>query len=282
MGELHSTKSWKKRLYHVFPLVRFVWRLRFGASYFAPDFKLLLRWAPKKTERDNFYYSLTPKNSRDLAASLGLVFGEPPEVFEGFFDELQSDQGLKSHLVRWQQSKPEMKDAEIGVGRRVVWYALVRHFRPRRVVETGVHHSLGALVLCAALRKNEQDGHGGSYLGTDIDPEAGSMLTGPYSELGEIRFGDSLETLVKQTEPIDFFINDSDHSHEYEKEEYQAIEKLLSPRALVLGDNSHGSESLREWSRICGRPFVFLQEKPEKHWYPGAGIGISIPRNGKK
>lgn len=157
---------------------------------------------------------------------------------------------------------------KIGVGRRVVWFALLLHLRLKRVVEACVHHGRGALGFCAALRKKEQEGHCGHYLRSDKGPEAGPMLTGPYSESGEIRFGDSPATLLKQTDPLDLFINDSDHRHEYDKQEYQTSEKFSSQRAVVFGDNSHVFESLREWSRICGRPYAVLQEKPETHGFP--------------
>lgn len=93
MSEPATRKSWHKHLYQVFPLVRFDWPAQASISYFSPYFKLLLRWASKKTKRDNFYYPLTPKNSGDLAASLGLVFGEPPEIFEGFLTDFRRIKG---------------------------------------------------------------------------------------------------------------------------------------------------------------------------------------------
>ena len=77
---------------------------------------------------------------------------------------------------------------------------------------------------------------------------------------------------------IDLFINDSDHSAEYESEEYKTISNKLSEHAIILGDNSHSSNKLFEFSLETKRHFVFFQEKPFKHWYPGAGIGISFKR----
>jgi hypothetical protein len=51
----------------------------------------------------------------------------------------------------------------------------------------------------------------------------------------------------------------------------------LSPRAVILGDNSHATDSLLDYSRKAGREFIFFDERPADHWYPGAGIGISVP-----
>ncbi len=73
---------------------------------------------------------------------------------------------------------------------------------------------------------------------------------------------------------IDLFINDSDHSADYELEEYRTVETKLSPDAIILGDNSHISKSLCTFARETGRKFLFFAEQPQGHWYPGAGIGI--------
>jgi len=46
----------------------------------------------------------------------------------------------------------------------------------------------------------------------------------------------------------------------------------------VLGDNSHVTPKLAEFSIREGRRFVFLSEEPSRHWYRGAGVGISLPK----
>jgi len=165
-------------------------------------------------------------------------------------------------------------DPVFRVGRRAGWYAFVRTLKPRLVVETGVERGHGALVLCSALMKNKSEGYEGRYVGTDIDPNAGFLFTSPYRECGEILYGDSIESL-KNLNDIDLFINDSDHSADYEYNEYLTVTDKLTPSAVILGDNAHVSDSLRRFSEKHGRHFLFFQEKPKQHWYPGAGIGIS-------
>ena len=80
------------------------------------------------------------------------------------------------------------------------------------MIETGVDKGLGSVVVCAALLRNRAEGAPGNYLGTDIRPEAGALLTGPYAEVGRILYGDSIGSLETVTGPIDLFINDSDLS----------------------------------------------------------------------
>jgi hypothetical protein len=60
--------------------------------------------------------------------------------------------------------------------------------------------------------------------------------------------GDSLRSLEGLSEGVDLFINDSDHSESYEQAEYELIKTKQSPQAIVLGDNSHVSPKLAEFS----------------------------------
>jgi len=61
---------------------------------------------------------------------------------------------------------------------------------------------------------------------------------------------------------IDLFINDSDHSAEYEEREYACVTAKLSPIAVLLGDNSHVTGKLYQFALATGRDFLFFSEKP--------------------
>ena len=127
--------------------------------------------------------------------------------------------------------------------------------------------------------RNFAEGHPGYYYGTDINPKAGYLLSGEWSKYGEILYGDSIGSLNGLDEKIDMFINDSDHSADYEFKEYLTIQDKLSPNAFVLGDNSHCTNKLLTFARMTGRNFLFFQENPKDHWYPGAGIGLAFTPN---
>lgn len=247
------------------------------ARYWTASVMQGLRWLPKRTETSNFYYELSPRNLADLGSTLAFVFATEPKTFESYFEELLEDVDLRDHLMKWARRTGSLNDSTMAVGRRVVWYAIVRHTRPQLVVETGVYHGVGACVLASALRRNAEAGHPGRYLGTEINPSFGSAFSGTYREYGEIVYGDSISTLSNIDRPIDLFINDSDHRGGYEREEYLTVEGLLSTGAVVIGDNAHVSPELNKWSRKLGRPYVFMPEVPKDHWYKGAGVGLSLP-----
>ena len=197
----------------------------------------------------------------------------------GYLDELEEDESLRRHLEQGLKSSTYEKDIQVEYGRRLGWYAFVRVLKPKVVIETGVDHGVGSCVLSSALLRNREEGYPGRYYGTELRPEGGQLLSGVYSEVGEIIYGDSIESLKNFEQPIDIFINDSDHSAEYEYNEYLTIVDKISPDGLILGDNSHVTDRLSRFSRENSRKFIFFAERPEDHWYPGAGIGVSFVKH---
>ena len=81
---------------------------------------------------------------------------------------------------------------------------------------------------------------------------------------------------ISKIDRIDLFIHDSDHSAEHESREFKLLQSRLSSKGIVLSDNSHVTTELAKWSLEHGRRFVYFAEQPLNHWYPGAGIGVSM------
>lgn len=258
-------------------LIRPILRAKLGISYSKKNLVEVVKWAPQYTENSNFYYDLEENNESDLFSLLAYVLGVEIDSVRACASELLDDDDLKGVVTSALRNERDFRDTYIGVGRRLGWYILTRYLKPKVVVETGVHQGLGACVLSSALIRNRSEGYFGEYIGTDIDPKAGLFFGPPYSDVGKIIYGDSIETLKALNGEIDLFVNDSDHSVDYERAEYKVIIGKLSRSAIILGDNSHASPALREFSHANNRNFVFFREKPRNHWYPGAGIGISLP-----
>jgi len=258
-------------------IVLMPYRLWIALSYSAPVLRNTLSWLFASRELSNFTYHLSPNNVRYLAHMISTVTKCPVPRVQTYFEELQSNEELinrvRSRLLA--NGLRHSCDSSVMFGRRLGWYAFVRILKPRIVVETGVDKGLGAVVLCAALLRNQAEGVPGQYFGTDINPRAGILFGEPYDRVGQILYGDSLLSL--ETIPsVDLFINDSDHSADYERREYEAILSKLSPEAVILGDNSHATDVLARFSEANSRAFLFFKEQPARHWYPGAGIGISF------
>lgn len=257
-----------------------VFRLRYGWRFAFPPAGRFFVWLFASREYTNFTYDLEAVNKQYLNAFLADVTGVDFETAKGFVEELEGDDGLRQHLRTGiaQSEHGSFADPDMKYGRRLGWYAFVRILKPKVVVETGVDKGLGACILAAALARNRDEGFEGRYFGTDINPAAGYLFSGEYAQYGEILYGDSIESLEALDEKIDLFINDSDHSIDYEAREYQTVRRRLGDEALVISDNAHQADALLKFARQTGRSFAFFKEEPHKHWYPGGGIGAAFRR----
>lgn len=252
-------------------------------SYISKTLAQVDLWLDASRETTNFTYDLTELNRTHLAGFVAAVAGADLRRAAAAIDEIRADAALAEHVRRRTQEvgpRGQLADPAARLGRRLGWYAIARLTRPRLIVETGVEKGLGAVVLCAALARNAAEGAPGAYLGTDIDPAAGWLLTGEYARYGKVLYGDSLASLRTIAGPIDLFINDSDHSAKYEGDEYRQIAPRLGERAVVLGDNAHVTDELYRFALATGRRFLYFHERPQDHWYPGAGIGAAFGRDG--
>ncbi len=228
-------------------------------------------------ETHNFTYNLTDRNLLYLAETIACITKRPPKEIAAYIEEGITNQDI--HTLAAKATLHPRPNSGSPFGRRLGWYAIARTIKPRVIVETGVERGHAALVLCAALLQNAAEGKPGRYYGTDINPQAGWLLTGKYAEVGKILYGDSIASLEKLSKNIDLFINDSDHSAEYEYREYQTVRAHLTSGAIILGDNAHVTDKLARFSRENGRQFLFFREEPKDHWYPGGGIGFSFPNH---
>jgi hypothetical protein len=256
----------------------FRYRAAYVAKYYWPRLRTGVFWLVESRETSNFTFDLTPRNDAHLAHLLALILGRSPEEITGYIDELRRDRALREAIAAQVElaGRKGGYDPVARFGRRAGWYALVRAMKPQVVIETGVEKGLGATVLCAALLQNSKEGYQGRYYGTDIDRGAGLLFCEPYRSMGEILYGDSIESLVALDVAVDIFINDSDHSADYEGREYRVIAPKLSDRAVIIGDNAHVTDELLKFSCETGRRFLFFREEPANHWYLGAGIGLSF------
>ncbi|HYD70504.1 class I SAM-dependent methyltransferase [Azospirillum sp.] len=252
-------------------------RLKLAMSYYTERLQRIAGWLVSSRETTNFTYGLTDISLGYLSHVVAVTAGIDQPTALAYIKEPLADAELLDHLHRLTtaHSLRWCADDRPQFGRRLGWYAIVRARKPAVLVETGVDKGMGSVLLCAALRRNAAEGRAGVYYGTDINPAAGYLLTAPYAEHGRILYGDSIQSLIRLEQPIDIFINDSDHSVEYERREYATIQSKLAPGSMILGDNSGHSPALMEFAQVTGRRFLFYREEPRDHWYPGGGIGIA-------
>lgn len=253
-------------------------RLGWALTTCARQAGVMLKWAFNSKEYYNHTYHLTALNRGYLASYIAVISGHGEQEIEGYFRELEEDAELRALLERQTLHSPDRhnSDVEPRYGRRIGWYALVRATKPRVIVETGVDRGLGTVVLAAAVARNVTEGFPGTVFATDIVPDCGHLLAEPYKSHCKILLGDSVETLKKFTEPVDIFLHDSDHRPDYEWAEFTAIEPRLHRGSIVMSDNSQQTPKMREFAARVGKSFLYFQDQPRDHWWPGDGIGAAF------
>ena len=253
-------------------------RLGFAFSYYGPRLKQMAEWVFISNEKSNFTYDISANSKAAFIGAVSAATGKPMAEIARYIEEPYADARLAEAVVRRAGSNGgfDIQDTTCLFGRRLAWYATARAMKPGVIVETGVDFGLGSILLAEALRRNAEEGYLGHHYGTDINHEAGFLVHGQWASFSTMLYGDSVESLTKFNEPIDLFINDSDHSAEYEMREYRLLPEKISDAGIVLGDNSHVTDALYRWSVEAGRQFLFCPEYPKNHWYPGAGIGFSF------
>ena len=258
-------------------------RAKTALRYFYGPLPNLGKWLFKSKETTNFTYDLEELNKRYLASLIADVLNVEFCTVMAYIEEIEEDEELRGHIANATANydKSFIADKEARFGSRIGWYAFARAIKPKIIVETGVDKGLGSCVLTAALKRNKEEGYEGKYYGTDLNPKAGYLLSGDYATFGSVLYGDSIESLKKLDGRIDLIVDDSGHfepSGTYEAEEYKTIENKLSENAIILSQSAHFSDRLLDFSLRTNRSFIFFQEKPLNHWYPGGGIGISFNR----
>lgn len=235
-----------------------------------------LRFVLTDPEVANFTYEIG--NVEELVEFLARQLGVEAATVRGYAEELTGDRELADRLSRKLSSRRDRKPRPL-YGRRIGWYCATRIRKPRLVVETGVSDGLGSAVLVRAMQRNATDGAPGRVIGVDIDPTAGWLLDEGLRRDQELVIEDSHSALPRLLagQQVDLFIHDSNHHYAHEAGEYQLVRPFLAPEALVLSDNSHAVPALEDWARAEGRTFAFFHEQPVGHFYPGGGIGLSLP-----
>jgi len=159
-------------------------------------------------------YEITKINRNQMVAAVAQVANKPITEVEKLFEELENDTEFANKLNA--KSKKLKISYEllfpIPYARRIVWYVLIRIYKPNVVVESGTEKGLGSLIIDRALEKNAH----GQLFTLDIDIYAGGLLDAADKQRISLMVGDSVESLGK-IDNVDFFIQDSNHSIVHEK-----------------------------------------------------------------
>lgn len=266
-------KKYLKRI----PLFTIPFKLYHGFKYYSPKISSVIKWSLKSRELGTFTYALTDNNVEYLLQSVSIITALPYEKVAAYYNELNNDEELKSYVIdKTNQSEyRHIKDLRCDFGSRMAYYCIIRAIKPKSVVENGVELGYTAVVLCAALLKNREEGFPGKYYGFDFDPEAGLLIKDErFNGIAHIIEGESLNSLTVFEEPIDFYFSDGERSLEYESREFGLLKVKMSKPGILVSNKLHLSNAASRFATQTGKKLIYFREDPLDHWFPGSHIGI--------
>jgi hypothetical protein len=229
-------------------------------------------------DREVFNFTYDIENPDEMGAVLDEAMGVPAGTSLGFILELESDDALRGQLNERLRGRRD-RNNWARYGRRAGWYALCRIRRPQIVLETGTADGLGTALLLRAVQRNSEEGSSGRVISFDIRDDVGWLVRdSSLAERLELQIGDGKVLLpeIVSRQPIDMFIHDSDHSYEHQTFEMETVFPHCTAGAVVISDDAHGESAFFDFCRNHGLPWWVAWEKPRRHPYPGAAIGLTI------
>ena len=228
-------------------------------------------------EVGDFSYEL--RNEEQLGRELAAALGLDPERVLARFQETRTSPALTTDLAR--TVRPRILDMKRrpSFGPRIGWYAVVRELKPKVVVETGIRHGFGSLILLEALARNAAEGHEGRLLSADLDPHSGWVVPDDLAVRWERLIGKADEVIgpaLRDGESIDLLIHDTPPLPEIEHAEYgTALAHRDGRQILMSGSNGDQTGVLPQIAADHGAQFHLIREVPD-HVYPGQGIGLAV------
>ena len=150
-------------------------------------------------------------------------------------------------------------------------YSIAIGMKAKRVLELGVRNGASTLPLLYAVNQT-----GGTLTSVDIMPQQFEVASDLASKWTYVQ-SDAMDFLLKQnpTEPYDMIFLDDWHSYDHVKKELEQIDRLVSPRTIVLvHDLMYGNtcphyhcdltEKSGQWAN--GGPYRAVAELPSQFW----------------
>jgi hypothetical protein len=235
---------------------------------------MILKHIMLDPEVDNYTYELS--NEDELAPFLAEALGLPLHEAKKLLAEAATDEELNDELTRRVRWRFDTK-RRLHLGRRVLWFAIVRHVRPSLVVECGVQEGLGTLVLLRALERNGEEGSPGRLVSIDPLANAGWLVPERLRKgwtFVNARSEGGLDSALEGS-TVDLLLSDSGGSYERELGEYETGLRHASPSLVLVAGAGDQTTALRDFSQRHGFTYSYFQDRPKDHFFRGAGTGVA-------
>jgi hypothetical protein len=207
---------------------------------------------------------------RASRSSLAAITGSAPAVLDGYFEELEP-------LHRALEAEVGSLPTAGALWQAPLLYVMVRAWRPRWMIETGISAGYSSRFVLEALDKNGGEGHLDSIgiarfaLGNISETDRQRVADRPIGWLVPPQFGSRWTRHVGRSEELlpsllaghgaelDVFLHDSLHDYATMHHEYETVFPHLRPGGWLLSHDIHSSAA---WTELvtahAGSPEVEL------------------------
>jgi predicted O-methyltransferase YrrM len=215
-------------------------RLDFASRHPAYAIKAVFRDVLAIDER--FLARLTGANAAEISRFLGEPFQD-----RRFYDHLRH--------AETQFDPAQSIGADLYAKRVLLQYAIIRAFKPDRVLETGVANGVSSAYVLLAMERNQKgvlhsiDVADGSFL--PPGERTGWIVPGWLRKRWTLNLGDARELLprvLKDLDSLDIFIHDSLHTYEHMKFEYEQAYPHLRHGGILISDDALWNSAFSEFA----------------------------------
>ncbi len=230
-----------------------------------------VRYLVTGDETSNFTYEIA--NRDELAGVVAGALGAETAEIRALIAEADADAELRRRL-----------DGHALFGRRLGWYAALRWSKPALAIETGTADGLGTALLARAIERNAEEGAPCHLLSFDVVPTAGRLLDDHLRQFVTVIVGDAVTELPRALDGrrIGYFVHDSLHTYEHERAELELATAHADDRIVLISDNAHVTTALADVAGENGAAYGSFTERPVRHLYPGAALGIAVVQRGDR
>jgi predicted O-methyltransferase YrrM len=224
-------------------------------------------------KKDRILYQMTEVEKTSLYESFLQKYLTTAEVIE-HTDELFNSK-FWQNLVEMRKEKYKKYGRDLGMYSATlqILFSLIRKYKPKLLVETGVHFGLSTAVFLYAMKLNQQ----GKLISIDNwdSEECGCYVTKDIENRWELKTGKSMDILPNLNwKVIDFFCHDSAHTYTNMWDEYRWAIGRVKKGGLIISHDVGSSNAWFEFTKEFNLEWYLIKTAIKKAYATGVTFGI--------
>lgn len=224
-------------------------------------------------KKDRILYQMTEEERKNLYISFLDKYLTTAELIDYTNELFNSKFWQNLQEMRKEKYKKYGRDLGMYSATLQILFSLIRKYKPKLLVETGVHFGLSTAVFLYAMKLNQQ----GKLISIDNwdSEECGCYVTKDISTRWELKIGKSMDILPNLNwELIDFFCHDSAHTYKNMWDEYRWAIGRVKQGGLIISHDVGSSNAWFEFVKKYNLEWYLVKTAIKKAYATGITFGI--------